>query len=448
MPERSERDSPVPEFSDDDLLPFDDFQLLGAPSGDEDAHALATTLRACAVAEIERRGLLLRLTRVPPTVLRPVHRQRVRVAVEPLLSADRARLFCLADGSLVVVWRGAATQRLEQAMRSLKMLFADLPSGLAERADMINLVSLPQDNAMLLQAIEESLAAIMPRRAAPRVMPDHPLDIAALSGLEQALAHADVAHFARRRTVCSVGGDGTMRLHWEKRTLSISEVASTLVPDYNPRLDPWLFRRLTRTLDRRMLALLSHPEELRQAGPFALDMNITSILSSYFLRFDSALPGGLRGHVVLQVQPADVMADPPSFVFARDFARTRGYKLLLRDIDADLLPVFPLDALGFDFLQLRWSDQLETLDRITIEEAAGETTRVILGGVAEKEAIAWGIQAGIGLFSGPAIHPGTKFDPNRAWMPPELDEAKPVGPDPWVNVKFDDILHPPDEVED
>jgi hypothetical protein len=430
---------------DDELFPFQDFPLLGAPSGDEDAHALATTLRACAVAEIERRGLLLRLTRLPSTVLRPVHRQRARIAVETLLSADRARLFRLADGSLVVVWRGLAAERLEQALRSLKSLFADLPAGLAERAEMINVVDLPRDNAMLLQAIEESLAAVMPRRAAPRAMPDHPLDIAALSGLEQALAQADVAHFARRRTVCSVGGDGTMRLHWEKRTLSISEVASTLVPDYNPRLDPWLFRRLTRTLDRRLLALLSHPDELRLAGPFALDMNLTSILSSYFLRFDAALPGSLRGHVVLQLDPADVLADPPTFVFARDFARARGYKLLLRDIDADLLPVFPLDSLGFDFLQLRWSDQLETLDRVTIEEAAGECERVILGGVAEKEAIAWGIQAGIGLFSGPSIHPGLKFDPNRSWIPPEIAEAKPLGPDPWANVVFDDILHPPDE---
>jgi hypothetical protein len=310
------------------------------------------------------------------------------------------------------------------------------------------LVDLPGENATLLQAIDESLAAIMPRRAATRVMPNHPLDIAALSGLEQALAQADVAHFARRRPVCSVGGDGAMRLHWEKRTLSISELAATLVPDYNPRLDPWLFRRLTRTLDRRMLALLSHPEELRQAGPFALDMNVTSILTSYFLRFDAALPGSLRGEVVLELKPADVLGDPASFVFARDFARTRGYKLLLRDIDADLLPVFPLDSLGFDFLQLRWSEQLETLDRVTIEEAAGECERVILGDVAENAAIEWGIQAGIGLFTGPLINPGRKYEDTRLWVAPTSEEAEPVvGPDPWVNVVFDDVPHAEDDAD-
>jgi len=432
---------------EDDLFGLGDFPLLGAPTGDEDAEQLVTTLRACAVAEIERRGLLLRLTRLPSSVLRPAHRQRARVAVEPLLSADRARLFRLADGSLVVLWRGAAAERLEQAMRSLKLLFSDLPAGMAERAEMITLVDLPGENATLLQAIDESLAAIMPRRAATRVMPNHPLDIAALSGLEQALAQADVAHFARRRPVCSVGGDGSMRLHWEKRTLSISELAATLVPDYNPRLDPWLFRRLTRTLDRRMLALLAHPEELRQAGPFALDMNVTSILTSYFLRFDAALPGSLRGEVLLQLKPADVLGDPASFVFARDFARTRGYKLLLRDIDADLLPVFPLDSLGFDFLQLRWSEQLETLDRVTIEEAAGECARVVLGDVAEHAAIDWGVQAGIGLFTGPLISPGRKYEDTRLWVAPASEETEHAGADPWANVVFEDAPHAEDDAD-
>jgi hypothetical protein len=407
------------------------------------------------VAEIERRGLLLRLTRLPATVLRPVHRQRARIAIEPLLSADRVRLFRLADGSFVVLWRGAAADRLAQALASLKLLFADLPAGLAERAEMISLVELPRDNAVLLQAIEESLSATMPRRAAARVMPNQPLDIAALSGLEKALAQADVAHFARRRSVCSIGGDGAMRLVWEKRTLSIAELSATLVPDYNPALDPWLFRRLTRTLDRRMLALLSHPEELRRAGPFALDMNVSSILSSYFLRFDAALPTSLRGEVLLELQPADVLADPASFVFARDFARARGYKLLLRDVDADLLPVFPLDELGFDFLQLQWSDRLATLDRLTIEEAAGECERVVLGRVSDKEAIEWGLEAGIGLFTGKLIYPGAKFEDNRTW--PEADttevsssaseqgEPAPAGPNPWANVVFDDIADPPDE---
>ena len=57
--------------------------------------------------------------------------------------------------------------------------------------------------------------------------------------------------------------------------------------------DPWLFRRLTRTLDRRMLSLLASPGRIDVAyGPFALDLNVASLLSPEFLRFDASSAGG------------------------------------------------------------------------------------------------------------------------------------------------------------
>jgi len=396
-----------------ELPPANGFALFGAPARDEDAEGLASTLRACAVAEIERRALLLRLSRLPPSLVRPAHRQRARVALEPLLSADRAQLFRLADGSMAVIWRGAANERLDHAMRSLKLLFADLPQGVAERAELITLLDLPRDNDELLQAIEESLAALPRTRAAARTLPTQPLDIAALAGLELALSQADVAHFVRRKAICSIAADQSMRLRWEKRYLSITELAAALVPEYNPQADRWLFRRLTRTLDRRMLALLSHADELRQAGPFALNMNAASILSPHFLRFDAALPVALRGEVVLELLAADVLADPDMFIFARDFARARGYRLLLRDMTADLLAVFPLDQLGFDMVQLRWSDELETVSDAALRDAVGEPDRIVLGRVAGRNAIDWARRHRIGLFMGPLVTPGAKPDEGR-----------------------------------
>ena len=136
-----------------------------------------------------------------------------------------------------------------------------------------------------------------------------------------------------------------------------------LAPERDLRADRWLFRRLTRTLDRRMLALLAVPGEVRAAGPFGLDLNVASILSPTFLRFDAGLPAALRGQLVLDLSPADVIADPASFLFARDFARARGYRLLLRGITAGLLDAFPLRRTGLDLLQLRWSPSWRRLER-------------------------------------------------------------------------------------
>jgi hypothetical protein len=264
-------------------------------------------------------------------------------------------------------------------------------------------------------------------------MPDQPLDISTLAALEQALAQADVAHFARRKPVCSLDSEQTLRVQWEKRYLSISELAATLVPEHNPLLDPWLFRRLTRTLDRRMLALLSHPEELRLAGPFALDMNIASILSPYFLRFDAALPHSLRGEVLLEMLPTDLLADPATFIFARDFARARGYKLLLRDVDAHMLAVFPLDQLGLDYVQLRWSAELEGMEPSTITEAA-ELDRIILSRIDGRDALDWGVRNGMSLFIGSGVYAGLRVDEHRPWVVadmPGLSDGQQAEAAPW-----------------
>ena len=173
-----------------------------------------------------------------------------------------------------------------------------------------------------------------------------------------------------------------------------------LAPERDLRADRWLYRRLTRTIDRRMLALLAVPEEVRTAGPFGLDLNVASILSPAFLRFDAGLPAALRGQPVLGLSPEDVIADPSSFLFARDFARARGYRLMLRGITAGLLDAFPLRRTGLDLLQLCWSPELARLER---SAALPEPARIVLTGADDAEALGWGREHGIALYQGTAV---------------------------------------------
>ena len=206
----------------------------------------------------------------------------------------------------------------------------------------------------------------------------------------------------RRRPVCTPGPDGSFHLCWEKRALAIAELEAALAPGRSSRADPWLFRRLTRTLERRMLAMLAAPGELAGAAPFALDLNVAGILGPEFLRFDAALPAALRGRIVLDLRAPDILADLGAFRFARDFAQARGYRLLLHGSVPDLLDAVPPSRLGVDLLHLRWSRALAGDDgaRLGIEPA-----RVVLAGVDGPEAIAWGRRVGVSRFAGPAVVP-------------------------------------------
>jgi hypothetical protein len=362
-----------------------------------DDRLLMGLVRECVRAGIGRRALLLRLSALPPALRRPQHLRLARAAIEPLARADRARVFTLPADDLAVVWRGDAPGALTSAIAALARLFEDeeTPAAIAPWQVFV----LPDDADRLLASIRPAVPVPPPPSSRP---PPGRLDLQALGALETGLASVDVARFARRRRVCVQLADGSFRLRWEQRFLSIVELADALAPERAVQADPWLFRRLTRTLDQRMLALLAAPHEMRDAGPFSLALNVSSILSPGFLRFDAALPANLRGQIILELLPADVLGDLAAFMFARDFARERGYRLLLRDKNADLLAVFPLARIGVDLLQLRWS---ESLARVGGDLALLDPAHSVLTRTDSAQALSWGRAHGIGYFQGRVVEP-------------------------------------------
>ena len=374
-----------------------------APAGSPGLAALQTLVRDCAASGVERCVLLLRIDLLPARLARPHHLRLMRDALDPLLSAERARLHDLPAGRLAVSWRGPAPALLRQSLDAMEhLLGAGFRIGPATAQAVVRLFDLPRNGAELLAAAghEDDTEAAPPRwQPIPVDPPRLPLDAAALAAMERQLAGADMTRFARRKPIHRLDGS-QVRLAWERRYLSVPELAETLAPGRDVQADAWLFRRLTRVLDSRMLALLSAPFELRGAGPFSLGLNVDSVLSPEFLRFDSVLPGSLRGHVVLEVQPAAVLADPAAFAFARSFAHARGYRLLLRGVTATLLPLLCLPTMELDFVQLRWSPELKRVAPAALRAGGAEW---MLSRADEEDAVQWGRDQGIALFGGTAL---------------------------------------------
>ncbi len=377
---------------------------------------LMTLVRDCSVSGVGRRVLLIRTDLLPPRLAQPHHLRLAYEALEPLSGADRARRHELSRGRIAVSWRGEAAGRLQQSLAALDHLLLDAPLEAPPIAELVRLFELPRDGAALLAIADRAgevgpaPVAAAPAPAAAPARPRRPLDLPMIELIEAQLATANVARFARRRSVCQAGPD-QFNIAWETRFLSIQELIVALCPDRNPYAEPWLFRRLTRTLDRRLLALLSAPAELRDAGPLGLDLNVGGMLSPEFLRFDAALPPRLRGKVVLNLHPADVMGDLPSFRFACAFARARGYRILLRGAAAPLLPLVDLAALDVDYVELRWSPTLLGFDPAELRAGAA---RWLLSRANDADAIRWGRTAGIALFAGDAVRAGAGLERRRS----------------------------------
>lgn len=362
--------------------------------------ALSALVRESAGAGVERRALLLRTDLLPPSLSRPQHLRRAREALDPLLMADRGRYHELPSGRVVVSWRGEAPKLLRDTVDALDTLLREDPFEAPSINQLIACFDLPSEGVRLLREASTGLApsAAPAEPVAEPVfelpMQREPLDSAALERLEQSLALADLSRFARRRPVSQFTSQG-MQLAWEERTLSMPELIETVAPRRDVKADPWLFRRLTRLLDRRMLSILSNSPELREAGPFGITLNVASVLSPEFLRFDAGLPASLRNRVVISLLPADVAADAGAYAFARNFARGRSYRICLRAVTAALLPVLDLQALALDLVQLVWSDDWLQLPELPDSGGA----RWVMGRPCTPEAITWGVESGIGLFA-------------------------------------------------
>lgn len=367
--------------------------------GRMEALRLAGLVRECTVAGIPRRACVVNLSRLPPERTRPHHLRLACAALEPLANADRAHMFNLPSTDLVVIWRGPAEIAVARSRSAVAELFSDENGheapGLWEELD------LPQSAGRLLD-----LADAQGKAADASPEPPHGetrMDVASLATLESGLIHADVSRFARRRQFCALQADGSFLLCWERRFLSVDELCASMAPDCAPQADLWLFRRLTRTLDQRMLALLAAADELKGAGPFSISLNIGSILSPEFLRFDTALPAALREQVMIDLLPADILADPAAFLFARDFVRARGYRMQLLNMDSELLPLFPRHNVGVDLLQIRWSDDLADLHLAPWRDDIGA---FVLSHANSPLAMDWGRSQGISLYQGRTATPG------------------------------------------
>jgi hypothetical protein len=370
---------------------------LAGRAGAADALALAQLVREAVTAGVPRQVLHLRLSRLADRVRRGHHRRLLREALEPALRPLRSRLFELPNGDLVAA-APPQGHHLREAEAVLALLLAPA-EGEAPPEALHVMLDLPRDAAALLAAVEESLGpppALRPRPAEAAFSP------AELDGLERALRGASLARFLCRRPVCRLtrGGAGPV-LAWEEWGLAWPELRAALCPEADPAAASWLARRLRRLLDRRLLAELARPDEVRRRGPLGLSLAAATLGEAEFLRLDALLDASVRAATLIALPAEDALTDAEGFAFARDFARARGYRLALDLPGPALLGLLPPGRLGVDLVRLPWSPDL----------AAGAPAlppgpdRVVLTGADRAAAIGWGWEAGITLFEGRLLRP-------------------------------------------
>lgn len=365
-----------------------------------------------------RRAVHIHLSRLQPNNRREHH---LRIAIntfEDLVKQYDGQIFMLTNQDMVFVAKDASTSELEVAVARIRTLFNEDPIAQDAGHDASQFstwYNLETQHRELFTAVRRLAAEAVAKRrqqmtaaadgSAPAERKRVPIDPAKLGKLEELLSRNDLSNLMRRQSVCAVVPKSPPQSLFRELYISIADLQSTVVPDVDLFADQWLFQRLTQTLDRRMLALMTKNDDATLNAAFSLNLNVQTILSPEFLAFDRAR-ASLRGNVVIEMQKIDIFADLGAFFFARDFLRERGYRVCLDGVNYLSLPFIDREQLGVDLLKVVWSAEMKgdqpgrgtDLVRSFVQRTG--RSRVILSRIDNEEGVRFGHDLGVTLFQG------------------------------------------------
>jgi len=340
-------------------------------------------------------------------------------AFSAVASGFEGQLFRLKNGDLFFIVRGATQTILEAAVERIRMLFSQDPflEAVSSRGDSAfcswyNLekdydqfladVSLAAERAESERLKEEAQEG---KVALPSLVPVRP---EILDRLEKALQRVDVSNIARRQSVCTLIDNGPPQPLFEEIFVSIDDLQNAVTPGIDLGSNPWLFRYLTQTLDRRVMLLLIR-DGLPTSRPLSININVATVLAPEFSRFESIVPPTLRGRLVIEMNALDIFSDMGAFLFARDYLHDHGFRLCLDGLTHHTLPFYSRARLGFDLVKLYWTPN--ALDGILPSMVADVRKEVMDTGQAhtilcrcdDERAIRTGQDLGIVMFQGRII---------------------------------------------
>ena len=378
------------------------------------------------VQRLQRHREGRRAVQIHLSQLRPQNRllHHLRIAANTfhgLVSRIDGQFYTLSNGDIFFLCRDEDGQTAQAAVLKVCYLFSDDP--LAEQHDPMaeprfctwyqlahEYVDLTNEAQRLYEAYkqrrkaEQAEAISRDDDEAPAEL--HPMTPAELGEIERSLDQADLTNLMRRQSICAITGNEPPKPVIQEVFVSIAEMQQQMTPTVNLTADRWLFQRLTQLLDRRMLALILKHEDTSVSKFLSINLNVSSLLSDDFLRFDEALRANARGTILLEVPVVDIFSDMAAYTFARDFVHDRAYRICIDGVTHQTAPLVNRAQLGADMIKLYWSPQMLQDDdgsrRTMLTAFVKESGRanVVLCRCDTVDAIVYGRDLGICLFQG------------------------------------------------
>lgn len=351
------------------------------------------------------RALCFHLSQLSPTLCGDKHVQTVTNLLMELVHRFSGRLFLLRGSDIVVICKGITAKAIEETVDTVRYLFAgDGLAAMEAEGDFCSVFDLEIAYAQfrsLIRRLHETEAKKLEKEAkttAPKSLHSR------IGDLIDSLAGLDLSQAVQRQTVWAIHAGKKPQPKFDELFMSIDRLQKLLDRDLDLRKDKQLFQYLTQSLDKYLLTRLVW-EQVGLTRPVSININMATLHTPEFLKFETERARGWRGRTILELQMADLWADIAEYQAVADLVKQRGYLRCLDGVKHQALPCLNFQHLKVDLVKLIWDEALLQLDQGAMRTLGKAITdcgarRIVLTRCGRQEAVRFGQAVGIHLFQG------------------------------------------------
>ncbi|UEM21452.1 hypothetical protein JL100_001380 [Skermanella mucosa] len=184
-----------------------------------------------------------------------------------------------------------------------------------------------------------------------------------LARIERQMAIFDLSPFMLNQPVMDIRPEASNHREYFELYIAVKSVEDRLSPEFDITANRWLFNYFTSNLDQSILKTLNYGIDFIRGHKIGLNINLTTVLSAAFVKFDERLTAELRGNVVLEINKVDLIENESLYREVVDFARNRGYSICIDGLTPFWVTHMDLEYMACDYAKVFWSQDMLEMDR-------------------------------------------------------------------------------------
>lgn len=294
--------------------------------------------------------------------------------IAPLKSWYRdTELFLLRNLDIVVVTREIPRHNLAAICASVQEVFlgkmgvsfTNVYGALGEFYTIFDLSSAADYGKLLTWAEGAAgVSAAAPPSGGAAPAPSEPkklADTATLTRIKEGLLRTDVSPMLLAQAAYSIGEGGSVSVLFRENYIAVKVLENTFSPGVSLTANRWQFNDLTEDLDAAVLRLLANPEERASRRRFSINLNLSTVASDKFTKFDADLTPEQRQNIVIEINKTDMFESPRLWVKFVPRLRDRGYRVLLDSLHYEAVEFIDVDSIACDYAKMFWSADIMKL---------------------------------------------------------------------------------------